>query len=63
VTDLESQKGMKDRTESLRVGDRAPEFSLATANSVGALKVGDRISLSQLTAPGPVIVEFLRGTW
>jgi len=61
--DIESQEGMKDRTESLRVGDRAPEFSLATANRAGALKVGDRISLSQLTARGPVIVEFLRGTW
>ena len=54
---------MKDRTETLRVGDRAPEFKLATANSTEAAQVPQAVSLSQLTARGPVIVEFLRGTW
>ena len=54
---------MKDRTETLRVGDRAPEFNLATANTTVAAQVGQTVSLSQLTARGPVVVEFLRGTW
>jgi len=67
MSDIESQEGMKDRTESLRIGDRAPEFKLAAANEsvgpTGELKAGDQVSLSQFTARGPVIVEFLRGTW
>lgn len=54
---------MKDRTETLRAGDRAPEFSLAAANDTAVAKVRGMVSLSQLVARGPVIVEFLRGTW
>ena len=54
---------MKDRTETLRMRDRAPEFNLATANSAGGLKVGDTVSLSGVIVRGPLIVEFLRGTW
>jgi len=54
---------MKDRTETLKVGDRAPEFTLAAANDTPIAKVRQNVSLSQLVARGPVVVEFLRGTW
>jgi peroxiredoxin len=48
---------MQNRTETLGIGSRAPEFSLAAANRE------EEFSLSKLRANGPVIVEFLRGTW
>ena len=48
---------MQDHTETLRVGVRAPEFSLQAANREGMF------SLSDLLAKGTLIVEFLRGTW
>ena len=48
---------MRDSSETLQVGDRAPEFSLQAANRP------ERFSLGQLTSRGPAIVEFLRGTW
>jgi len=48
---------MKNLTETLGIGSRAPEFLLAAANQ-------DReFSLATLRARGSVIVEFLRGTW
>jgi hypothetical protein len=48
---------MSDRTETLAVGSRAPEFLLAAANR-------DRIlSLSGFLSRGALIVEFLCGTW
>ncbi len=43
--------------EPLKPGDRAPEFELAAANR----ETG--ISLAELRGSGPVIIEFLRGTW
>jgi peroxiredoxin len=42
---------------TLKIGDKAPEFTLDAANREGG------VSLVQLLAKGPVIVEFLRGTW
>jgi len=48
---------MQNRTETLLVGSRAPEFSLPSANRDGTF------SLRSLLAPGPLVVEFLRGTW
>jgi peroxiredoxin len=48
---------MQDRTETLRVGSRAPEFSLPAANREGTFE------LSGLLPHGSLIVEFLRGTW
>jgi hypothetical protein len=48
---------VKNVTETLGIGSRAPEFSLAAANRDGDF------SLSSLRAQGPVILEFLRGTW
>ncbi len=42
---------------TLKPGDRAPDFTLPAANRDGAF------SLAQLLARGPLILEFLRGTW
>jgi peroxiredoxin len=51
-----SPRKMKERTETLAIGDRAPDFTLSAANREGTF------SLSALWQRGPVIVEFLRGT-
>lgn len=48
---------MPDSSSTLRVGDRAPDFTLPAANRPGTVSLGD------LLRAGPVIVEFLRGTW
>ena len=41
----------------LAIGSRAPDFTLPAANQPGMVSLFDRI------ARGPVVVEFLRGTW
>jgi peroxiredoxin len=48
---------MKEKTETLAVGDRAPDFALLAANRE------ETFSLSQWLQRGPLILEFLRGTW
>jgi hypothetical protein len=48
---------MKDRTETLEVGARAPDFSLGSANREAIFTLGG------LLAQGTLILEFLRGTW
>jgi len=48
---------MQNRTETLGIGSRAPDFSLMAANREGMF------SLSGLRERAPAIVEFLRGTW
>lgn len=48
---------MVDHTDSLRLGARAPEFSLEAANRDGIL------TLSGFLKRGLLILEFLRGTW
>jgi peroxiredoxin len=48
---------MLDHTETLKIGDRAPEFVLPAANREGI------VSLSGSLTRGLVVVEFLRGTW
>ena len=48
---------MQNRTETLGIGSRAPDFSLTAANRSG------NFSLSTLREHGAVILEFLRGTW
>jgi hypothetical protein len=48
---------MQNRTETLGIGSRAPDFSLMAANRE------ENFSLSRLRERGRVIVEFLRGTW
>ena len=44
-------------SSTLRVGDKAPAFQLAAANQA------ERVALKALLKSGPLIVEFLRGTW
>jgi peroxiredoxin len=48
---------MQNKTEIFAVGDRAPDFTLSAANREGVF------SLAKLRQRGPVILEFLRGTW
>jgi peroxiredoxin len=48
---------MQDHTEKLRVGAKAPEFTLHAANRDG------EFTLTGLLEGGAVILEFLRGTW
>jgi hypothetical protein len=48
---------MQNRTETLQVGSRAPEFTLEPANREGIL------TLSGFLQRGKLILEFLRGTW
>ena len=47
----------KSSTETLNLGDVAPLFTLIAANRP------ESTDLKSLLAHGPVIVEFLRGTW
>ena len=47
----------EQHSDTLRVGDAAPEFGLAAANRAGLF------TLAEAHARGPAIVEFLRGTW
>jgi hypothetical protein len=49
---------VQNRTETLAVGLQVPEFSLPSANWEGCI-----FTLSTMLERGPVIVEFLRGTW
>jgi hypothetical protein len=48
---------MRNATETLGIGSPAPPFTLAAANRP------QNFSLSELTAGGGLIIEFLRGTW
>jgi len=48
---------VKNRTETLEIGARAPDFSLGAANREGTFTLGG------LLAQGALIFEFLRGTW
>lgn len=56
-TSLKVELNMKNRTETLEVGSRAPDFSLTAANREGIFALGS------LLTQGPLILEFLRGTW
>ena len=47
---------MRSASATLRVGDAAPEFTLPSNR-------GDRQSLSEYLARGPVLLAFHRGTW
>jgi peroxiredoxin len=50
---------MKDRTDTLEIGSQAPDFSLSAANRDGTFSLGGLLAQGQ----GPLILEFLRGTW
>ena len=56
-TSLKVELNMKNRTETLEIGSRAPDFSLGAANREGTFTLGG------LVAQGTLILEFLRGTW
>ena len=56
-TSLRVELNMKNRTETLEIGSRAPDFSLGAANREGTFTLG------ALLAQGTLILEFLRGTW
>ncbi len=47
---------MHRHSTTLKVGDRAPDFSLPSHR-------GDQQSLGQYLARGPVLLAFHRGTW
>ncbi|HXZ40676.1 MAG TPA: hypothetical protein VEG68_08035 [Terriglobales bacterium] len=52
-----SQAQVQNQTETLGLGSRVPEFSLSAANREGGF------TLSAFLARGPLVLEFLRGTW
>jgi len=54
---LKIELNVKNRTETLEIGSRAPDFSLGAANREGIF------TLAGLLAEGTLILEFLRGTW
>ena len=56
-TSLTVELSMKNRTETLEIGSRAPDFSLEAANREGTF------TLAGLLEQGTLILEFLRGTW
>jgi len=58
--DLESRswrKGSQSASDTLNLGDAAPKFRLNAANRP------ETSDLQDLLQRGPLIVEFLRGTW
>ncbi len=48
---------MAQQSSTLSTGSRVPEFTLAAANG------GQTVSLAELLQRGPLVIEFLRGTW
>ncbi len=48
---------MQRLTETLEIGSKAPPFTLGAVNREGQFLLDD------LIARGPLILEFLRGTW
>jgi peroxiredoxin len=56
-TSLTVELNMKNRTDTLEIGSRAPNFSLRAVNREGTF------ALDGFLSKGPLILEFLRGTW
>ena len=48
---------MQRKTDTIEIGSKAPEFTLSSANPQG------KFSLPELIGRGPLVIEFLRGTW
>ncbi len=48
---------MPRQSSALSVGDKAPDFTLL------AINLPQAVSLKELLKSGPMIIEFLRGTW
>ncbi len=55
-TDTERLKQSGIVEKSLKAGDKAPSFSLPNVN-------GEMVSLEELLARGPVVLNFYRGGW
>ena len=56
LTDTGSLKQSGIVEKSLKAGDKAPSFSLPNVN-------GEIVSLEELLARGPVVLNFYRGGW
>ena len=56
LTDTERLKQSGIVEKSLKAGDKAPSFSLPNVN-------GEIVSLEELLARGPVVLNFYRGGW
>ena len=54
---------MARNSDTLKVGDPAPSFALWAANEFNAIGSPVEMRLQDLIARGPVVLEFLRGTW
>jgi hypothetical protein len=54
---------MARNSDTLKVGDAAPSFSLWAANEFNDIGTPIEMRLPDLISRGPVILEFLRGTW
>lgn len=50
-------------SDTLKVGDRAPEFALFAANMNNVVGTPLELRLDRLLGNGPLVIEFLRGTW
>jgi hypothetical protein len=61
-TSLKVDLNMKDRTDTLEIGSRAPDFSLQAANREGTFTLAGLLEQG-LLAGGTLIFEFVRGTW
>ena len=54
TTEDQVKSGIAEK--ALKVGDKAPDFTLPNAK-------GESVTLSDLLAKGPAVVAFYRGTW
>ena len=57
VEEMRKEIPLRNQTTTLTLGDTVPGFTLAAANREGTF------TLAELLRHGPVILEFLRGTW
>jgi hypothetical protein len=54
---------MGRNSDTLKVGDSAPSFLLWAANEFNAIGAPVEMRLEVLLQHGPLVIEFLRGTW
>lgn len=54
---------MARNSDTLKIGDSAPSFSLWAANEFNAIGAPVEMRLQDLIQRTPVVLEFLRGTW
>jgi hypothetical protein len=56
VRTIEDQVKSGTTAKALKVGDKAPDFTLPNVR-------GEAVTLSNLLAKGPAVITFYRGTW